>query len=465
MPRRAALVALALLAATASGCIMGDLWQTRRFERTRAEYAYVEGTVGGGKPGDHWLVVFVVTVPCDGDWRALMAARNRGELAAPARGPSPAVTQLMARVTDEVEIAAHFVLQQPGRWYARLAPGCYGVGAYQDANDNRHYDDDPAANLLGAPDRLFELRAGERREHLAITIPPDGRLRAGAAEILEQRVQRLETRSPGTQLLVSLDEVAVAGEIADLRDARFGPEGGRLGYFDPYTFAWKIRPGVYFREPYDPKKIPVLFVHGAVGHPSVFATLADGLDSARFQPWFFYYPSGARLDGVSDFLSETMAQLQRDLGFGRVAVVAHSMGGLVARSFIFKHHERMRTDPVRLFVSISSPWGGMASAKEGAEHSPVVVPSWNDVAEGSEFLHGLFFTDPGARARRHLPAQVPYYLIFGVDDRTISLASGIRWEALRDAKDRWPLPYDHTGILRSSELAQLLREILARELG
>src|SRR5262249_3928702 len=41
---------------------------------------------------------------------------------------------------------------------------------------------------------------------------------------------------------------------------------------------------------------------------------------------------------------------------------------------------------------------------------------------------------------RQLPAESPFYLIFGVEDRTISLPSAIRWEALRDAKERWPLP-------------------------
>jgi len=452
---------MALLATAASGCILGKLLETRRFEEVQARFGYVEGTVGGGLPGDHWMVVYVVTVPCDDDWRALLAARDR---AASVPAAAPALDALIARLGDKVRIAAHFVLQKPGIWYTRLAPGCYGVGAYQDVDDDHRYDDDPAANVLGAPDRLFELGEGERREGIAIDIPPAGRLHAGAGAFIEGAIQRLETRPPDDQALVSLSQVAVLGDIADLTDPRFGAESGQLGYFDVYTFAWKIRPGIYFREPYDPKRIPVLFVHGATGHPSEFTALADGLDRTRYQAWFFYYPSGARLDAASDLLSQTTAQLQHDLGFERMAVVAHSMGGLVARSFVLRHHERVLQDPVRLLVSISTPWDGMESAKKGVERSPVVVPSWYDVAEGSDFIRGLFFTDAAATTRRKLPAQVPYYLIFGVEDRTIALPSGIRWEALRDAKDRWPLPYDHTAILRSPELRQILGEILAREL-
>ena len=100
----------------------------------------------------------------------------------------------------------------------------------------------------------------------------------------------------------------------------------------------------------------------------------------------------------------------------------------------------------------------------GVEQSPIVVPSWRDVAPDSEFLRALFFEDPEAQTkRRPLPDQVNYQLIFGVEDHTINLASAVRWEALRDADARWPLAYDHTKILQSPELFTLLREILARE--
>jgi hypothetical protein len=140
------------------------------------------------------------------------------------------------------------------------------------------------------------------------------------------------------------------------------------------------------------------------------------------------------------------------------------MGGLVSRSFILRHHERVQEDPVRLFVSIATPWGGVASAEKGVEQSPIVVPSWKDITPKSEFIGALFFEDPAARTtRKHLPDQVRYQLLLGVEDQTISLASAVRWEALRDADDRWPLPYDHTEILRSPEASTLLREILDRE--
>ncbi len=140
------------------------------------------------------------------------------------------------------------------------------------------------------------------------------------------------------------------------------------------------------------------------------------------------------------------------------------MGGLVSRDFILRLRESLTDFPIRLFVSLSTPWGGVPSAASGARSSPFVIPSWRNIAPGSDFLAGLFFEDPAERrVRRPLPEEVNFYLLFGVGDETIPVSSAIRWEALRDARARWPLPYDHTGILRSPEAAELIGEILASE--
>jgi pimeloyl-ACP methyl ester carboxylesterase len=463
----ARLLPVAVVAAmtSATGCIIADLWKVRETEQKAAQYAHVGGTVTTQTPSDHWIVVFIWRVPCDEDWRALREAVASGAAASPPETWSPERRELAQRIEPKLTLPEHKVLQRPGSWYVRLLPGCYGVGAWEDVNQDYKYKDEPAARSVTHPDRIFELTAGERREGIEIVIPPDGRLSEREVDPAAEQVRNLTARSHGEQLLVSLGQAAVDGAVADLGDPRFRMENGRLGYFDIYTFLWKVGAGIYFLEPYDPSKVPVLFVHGVLGSPQVFEAIADELDRTRFQPWFFYYPSGASLDEISDFLSQGVARLQLRHGFDRLVVVGYSMGGLVSRSFILKHHEKVGEDPVRLFVSISTPWSGMASAAKGVEQSPIVVPSWVDVAPNSEFLRALFFENHETQTtRRPLPDQVAYHLIFGVEDRTISLASAVRWEALRDAKDRWPLAYDHTKIVQSPELFMLLREILAREI-
>jgi pimeloyl-ACP methyl ester carboxylesterase len=455
-PRRRRPGNLALLAAASAlaGCTALDLLETKRASQTAERYAYAAGRVATEVPSEHPLVVFIVGLECDA-WRELRAALA-------ARGPLPpdAAPELSERLANRWQLVAHVVRERPGLWYERLAPGCYAVGAFEDVNEDTRYEDEPALRA-GDPQRFFELAAGERREGIDLVIPARGRLSLDRADPLALQVRGLEVRSGDEQLFVSLDSVAVEGQVAELSDARFGPENGRLGYFDFTTFAWQVGPGIYFLEEYDPGRIPVLFVHGALGYPQEFAALIAGLDRSRYQPWVFFYPSGARLSAVSDFLSQLVTRLRLRHGFRELVVVAHSMGGLVSRSFILKQHAESRHDPVKLFVAISTPWAGVESAREGVEHSPIVVPSWRDVAAGSGFLHDLFFEE-GERPR---PLGVPFHLLFGVRDRTISLSSAARWEAMRDAASRWALDYDHVEILKSREAATLLGEILGREPG
>ncbi len=170
-----------------------------------------------------------------------------------------------------------------------------------------------------------------------------------------------------------------------------------------------------------------------------------------------------------------MVELRHLHGFDELFVVAHSMGGLVARAFILTHYEITHNDAVKLFVSISTPWGGKASAQKGVERSPVVVYSWEDVAPGSAFLNGIFYEDPEtARVRRRLPEHAAFHLIFGYrrggklpgasGDRVIATASALRLEAQDEAESIRGFDYDHTEILRSPEASARLNEILASAL-
>jgi pimeloyl-ACP methyl ester carboxylesterase len=445
------------------GCALLELSKVRESERVDALYAYVAGTVAADLPKPEWMVVYVTVVPCDEDWSAVLEAMQSGEATRPQQEWSEDLRALGERIREKASIVEHIVLQKPGFWYAELAPGCYAVGAFADLNQNYRYDDEPVAPAIAQLDRIFELRPGDRREGIDLRIDPDARLVEDFDPVASQ-IRPGDLRSHEEQLIVSLGEVAVLGEIADLSDPHFGQENARLGYFEIFRFLWQVRPGIYFLEPYDPARVPVLFVHGALGNPQEFAPLIERLDPTRFQAWVYYYPSGAPLEPVGEFLARSVTSLQLRHGFEELAIVAHSMGGLVSRDAILRYHDIVVDDPMRLLVSISTPWAGVPSAEKGASRSPYVVPSWRDIAPRSDYLARLFFEDSAQRMqRRRLPDQVTFHLLFGVDDETIPRPSAIRWEALRDADQRWPLPYDHTSILKSPEAAQLLREVLASE--
>jgi Lecithin:cholesterol acyltransferase len=448
---------LVLLAMLLGGCVVGDLLEVRRSQKVLAEQSFVGGTVAAADGADTWMVVLIASVPCDEDWSALRDAAGRGEH--PSQSADPALRAAFERAREKVQLVSHAMLKHPGRWYSGLAPGCYAVGAFQDLNRDQRYSDEPALPPLH-PDRMLELAPGQRVDSLRLVIPRDGRFAVDSLDPVARQTADLAVRSHEDQTFVSLDQVAVEGEVVDLADPKFGEKSGKLGFFDVYEFAWKLGPGVYFLEPYARDKIPVLFVHGAEGYPQLFAKLIEGLDRTRFQPWFFFYPSGARLEAVAHFLTERIARLEDRYGFPKLAVVAHSMGGLVSRAFLLEHHARVDDDPIGLFVSYSTPWEGVASARAGVEKSPVVIDSWRDVAAGSEFIHAIFYQDPDSKLPRDLPESISYHLIFGVEDQTIAVPSAIRWQVVREAENRWPLPYGHVDILDSPEASLLLNEIL-----
>ena len=444
-----------------TSCALVDLAKVRETERLEARYARVSGTVSPGDVDAEWLVVFMARVECDADWALLRRRAGDGALASRKESWSAEDRALLERVGHKAVIAEHVVLQRPGPWWVELAPGCYGVGAFADLDRNFRYDDEPALAAVSDVRRLLELSAGDEVDGLELVIDSGTRLVDGL-DLLRQQIRSTELRSHGEQMLVSVSQVSVEGEVLPLSDARFGKDSGRLGYYEIFRFLWEVRPGIYFLEEYDPGREPVLFVHGALGYPQEFEALIGALDRSRFQPWVALYPSGAELEAVAEYFARVVTNLRLRLGFDSLAVVAHSMGGLVARELILKHHAVALGDPIDRFVSISTPWGGVPSAATGAEVSPFVVPSWRDVRPDSAFLEGLFFEAADRPQRRRLPDGVAFHLLFSVKDETIPLTSAIRWEALREARDRWPLPYGHADVLKSPEAARLLAEILDR---
>ncbi len=139
-------------------------------------------------------------------------------------------------------------------------------------------------------------------------------------------------------------------------------------------------------------------------------------------------------------------------------MVAHSMGGLVARDFVTQVVEHAPPLFVSLLVTMSTPWGGVAAANTGINRSPVVLPSWLDVAQGSAFLSVL--------TEKALPSQIPFYLFFGFEggngsDGIVTLKSQLDEKAQATAKQVIGFPDDHTAILSNAKTSQKLNAILA----
>jgi pimeloyl-ACP methyl ester carboxylesterase len=371
------------------------------------------------------------------------------------RGASEPIVVVVADPSAD-RVAELFLLARPGPFFLTLPAGRYRLGAFADLNRDLTYQPgSEPATLLGTTGELV-LDHGEHLRDVILTIDPDARV------VLPFGVSAVSTQNH-LQQIPSLQ----IGTVADLDDPRFAPEHGKLGVWDPLRFMFEVGGGVYFLEPYDPARIPILFVHGATGTPADWRVLAGRIDRRRFQPWFAYYPSAAHLDRIGDQIVRALSSLQIKYGFTRLVLVAHSMGGLVTRSalnYVVANPGRGRLVSVPLFVSISSPWGGYPAASLGVEYSPIVAPMWEDMAPGSAFLSAL--------PKTPLPPETEYALFFSyrsdsvlskqANDGTITVASELPIPMQRQAQHVMGFDETHVGILGSAELAERLNEMLAR---
>lgn len=254
------------------------------------------------------------------------------------------------------------------------------------------------------------------------------------------------------------------GEVTTLDDARFAPEVASDGLWTPVAAVGETGAGVYFLEPFDPRRIPVLFVHGIGGSPRDLAPIVDGLDRRRFQPWVFHYPSGFPLRAISSALERVLFELRDEHGFEQILIVAHSMGGLISRDLV----QRVDADPDRrglvgALVTLASPLAGHSAAKWGLRFAPEPVPAWIDMDPDGEFVREL---------ARPWPADVPHVLLFGFrrggnvllplsSDSVVAVAAQLPAWAQESAALIRGFDADHMEILSDPSAIALVGRVLA----
>jgi pimeloyl-ACP methyl ester carboxylesterase len=125
-----------------------------------------------------------------------------------------------------------------------------------------------------------------------------------------------------------------------------------LGVFLGKEFL-SIPNGLYLTQPYQPGRIPVVFVHGTFSNPAWWAEMlntlrADPVLRQKFQFWCFLYNSSAPIlvsaADLRDALREKVAQLDpegKDPALREMVVVGHSQGGLLAKLTVVDTGDRL----------------------------------------------------------------------------------------------------------------------------
>ncbi len=399
------------------------------------------------------LIICLVTTGC-----ALIKLKNEnaeglsstvlvGRISTAFPGKGPIIVAAYSMNQGKREVAHYTVLHDFGEYELMVAKGNYYVFAYWDKNSNLIYDAGEPAGQYG-DSKMVTAPAGGVVGDINIAIPiktqnidvPSG------FEISSVKPNKLYSRQ--------------VGDITDLDDERFSEEHGTKGFWEPASFFKEFGGNIYFLDEYDPEKIPILFIHGAGGTPRDWRHFVNNIDISRFQPWFFYYPSGSRIDGMSYLLLWKLTNLQTKYQLHYIYITAHSMGGLVARSFIINYSRHFPY--VKLFLSLATPWGGDRMAEYGVKQSPAVIPCWIDMQPEGDFIKSLY--------RKKLPEHVNFYMFYGHrgsrnpfrsnNDGTITLSSLLDYRPQSEAKMNYAFNEDHGTILFSKEVLAQYNAIL-----
>lgn len=341
-------------------------------------------------------------------------------------------------VLEELALAS-----EKGDFLFIIDPGTYYIVVFIDINnDGLYQDQEEHGNFYGIPSKIS---VSPRQTVTLETITISGQI-----------------PTAGTQVETITKIKAVwknIGMVTELNDPRFSRDYYALGLWKPIDFLEQAEGGLFFLQEYHSDKIPILLVHGVNGGPADWEKVIEGLDRQLFQPWVFYYPSGLRLETISEYLVEAVSRLQNKYGFKEFYVISHSMGGLVTRSFVKKYieHNPANSRRLGLVMTVNSPMAGMPAAASGVKHSPIVVPSWRDVEPGSAFLKDVHAWN--------WPQEIPYHLVFSYistesGDGVVALQSQVPLKLQSESIRMYAFNNNHSGTLSDDNFVDLLNKIL-----
>ena len=366
---------------------------------------------------------------------------------------------------------------------------------------------------VSKPDRAAQPFAPGPGYRLPVTIVADMRTRGGACETT------LRFLNPEVTKSVSIEgkQRPVAGDLYAPNLATFR-RGNPLvlslrWLFLVDRFAYPTR--LIFMQPYDPKRIPVVLVHGLLSTPTMWGEVVNGLQAdpvirKNFQFWAFFYPTGqpiviSALDLRNDLhAAEARYPLPRGL-----VLVGHSMGGIISRaqvsssggnalfngvfgadaphvakrlpnapllrdSLIFERDKNVRRVvfvcvPHRgSNIALAGPVGFFASLIRlpnnilGAVEEVADVVTTMDLHRPPTSIAGLSPRSPFLRALNARPIEVPHHTILGDRGRRNSPNSSdgvVPYSSahLATAESEMVVPSDHGSFRHPAAIAEMRR--------
>jgi len=331
----------------------------------------------------------------------------------------------------EKELTNFVILEKPGPFMLYVPEGEYRIYAVADFNDDAIFQKNEISGVYSRGKEI-SIESGDVIGNISFHAHTQHQKGAVLRREFEIRDDFSTVTYQGEN-----------GKVANIYDEAFSLQNASVGFWAPTRFMRALGANIYLLEEYDPHKIPVLFVHGAEGSPQTWVYFLIRLDRDRYQPWFYYYPSGIRLSLASKLLYMNLTELSKHYPFKRMCITAHSSGGLVTQSLLTRYDLQKADNLAILYITLATPWTGFVSADMSMSFSYKKLPVWLDVASKSPFLKRTL--------RAELPSNVSHYLFYGKQD-TVSEGSALDERVYAGTKGKYGFGYDHNSILSEREV-------------
>lgn len=239
-------------------------------------------------------------------------------------------------------------------------PGCYPLNYFDEISPAGDYVigklEHHMRTGVGAP--LVALRENQHREPIESWFPPEVISRPltalAEAEPIKQGVRKVRVRllcpliNPTvvchgkTQPLAADFSVPWAATLA---------RSGKLNQSRVLDMLRRMpsrQPRLYLMEPYDPKREPLIMIHGLLSTPLAWAETSNGLWSddeirQRYQIWHYHYNTSAPALYSARILRGQIKELRaildpdgNDPASRKTTLLTHSMGGLVGKALVVR---------------------------------------------------------------------------------------------------------------------------------
>jgi pimeloyl-ACP methyl ester carboxylesterase len=282
--------------------------------------------------------------------------------------------------------------------------------------------------------------------------------------------------------------------------------------------------GLLMMRPYDPTRIPVVFVHGLLSSAYVWRNVVNTLAAdpeirRHYQFWVFSYSTGNPIAYSAYLLRNDLQYAQKLYGFKQVILIGHSMGGILSRMQVTNAgrviwNEQFKTKADRLYaevpedslvkkslifeanptvkriIFVSTPHRGSTLATGGIgtlgmrlirlplkvasaiPKSVLAAAALNKDARKYQVptsISGLSPSNPLFKALDKLPIEAPHNSIIGDRGRgdTPNSSDGVvpYWSShLDSAQSEVIVPTDH-GAMKSPKAVAEIRRILLLQMG